>query len=168
MKLKFNGCPFNPHYFADNFHDMIKKVQEIAVGVVVTAPGIADWNNPELRLYIEKYYKGADGVDTENWLKVLKLMKDITASDEEGLWLSGTLHGKGSLEAQRITTYREAELEPYVKFAKRVAGVLSGCRFGIRISKAVMMCKVFNIPSHGNTLSWVGTDMTQANAKGDL
>jgi aromatic ring hydroxylase len=111
------------HYFADNFHDMIKKVQEIAGGAVVTAPGIEDWKNPELRPYIEKYYKGVDDVDTEKRLKVLKLIKDITASDEAGLWLLGTLHGEGSLEAQRITTYREAELDSYVEFAKRVAGV---------------------------------------------
>jgi aromatic ring hydroxylase len=111
------------HYFADNFHDMIKKVQEIAGGAVVTAPGIEDWKNPELRPYIEKYYKGVDGIDTEKRLKVLKLIKDITASDEAGLWLLGTLHGEGSLEAQRITTYREADLEPYVEFAKKVAGI---------------------------------------------
>ena len=35
----------------------------------------------------------------------------------------GTLHGEGSLEAQRITTYRETDLGPYVEFAKKVAGI---------------------------------------------
>jgi 4-hydroxybutyryl-CoA dehydratase / vinylacetyl-CoA-Delta-isomerase len=113
------------HYFAENFHEMIKHVQEIAGGAVVTAPGVDDWNNPELRPYIEKYYKGADGIATEDRLKALKLIKDITASDEAGLWMVATVHGEGSLEAQRIATYREADLKPYIEYAKRVANIQS-------------------------------------------
>ena len=111
------------HYFADNYHTMIKHVQEIAGGSVVTAPSSEDWKNPELRPYIEKYFKGIDGVPTEHRLRAFKLIKDMTASDEAGVWFLGTLHGEGSLEAQRITTYREADLSPYVKFAKEVAGI---------------------------------------------
>ena len=111
------------HYFADNYHDMVKKVQEIAGGAVVTAPGFEDWKNSEIRPYIEKYYKGVDGVAAEDRLKVLKLIKDLTASDEAGIWFLGTLHGEGSLEAQRLTTYREADLQPYVEYAKHVAGI---------------------------------------------
>lgn len=111
------------HYFAENYHQMVKHVQEIGGGAIVTAPGVDDWNNPKLRPYVEKYYKGVDGVPTEDRLKVLKLIKDVTASDEGGLWLVATLHGEGSLEAQRIVTYREADLEYYAEFAKRVAGI---------------------------------------------
>ena len=111
------------HYFAENYHTMIKHVQEIAGGSVVTAPGADDWNNPELRPYIEKYFKGVDSVPTEERLRAFKLIKDLTASDEAGVWMLGTLHGEGSLEAQRITTYRETDLQPYVDFAKKVAGI---------------------------------------------
>ncbi|MFC1824586.1 4-hydroxyphenylacetate 3-hydroxylase family protein [Thermodesulfobacteriota bacterium] len=111
------------HYFAENFHAMTKNVQEIAGGAVVTAPSSEDWNNPEIRPYIEKYYKGVDGVPTEDRLKALKLIKDLTASDEAGVWFFGTVHGEGSLEAQRISTYRGADLQPYVEFAKKVAGI---------------------------------------------
>ncbi len=111
------------HYFAENFHEMIKHVQEIAGGAVVTSPSLDDWNNPELRPYIEKYYKGAEGLGAEDRLKALKLVKDLTASDEAGLWMVATLHGEGSLEAQRIATYREADLKPYIEFAKEVADI---------------------------------------------
>ena len=102
---------------------MVKHVQEIGGGAIVTAPGLEDWNSPELRPYVEKYYKGIDGVPTEDRLKALNLIKDVTASEEGGLWLVATLHGEGSLEAQRIVTYREANLKPYVDFAKHVAGI---------------------------------------------
>ena len=111
------------YFFADNYHQMIKNVQEIAGGSVVTAPGSKDWDNPELRPYIEKYFKGVDHVPTEHRLRAFKLIKDITASDEAGVWLLGTLHGEGSIEAQRITTYREADLQPFVDYAKHVAGI---------------------------------------------
>jgi len=114
------------HYFAENYHSMLKNVQEIAGGAVVTAPSEDDWNNPELRPYIEKYLKGVDEVSTENRLRAFKLIKDLTASGEAGLWMYITLHGEGSLEAQRITTYREIDLEPYVEFARRVAGIVPG------------------------------------------
>ena len=60
---------------------------------------------------------------TEERLRAFKLIKDLTASDEAGVWMLGTLHGEGSLEAQRITTYRETDLRPYVEFAKKVAGI---------------------------------------------
>jgi len=111
------------HYFAENYHEMIKHVQEIAGGSVVTAPGSADWENPDLKPYIEKYFKGVDHVPTEHRLRAFKLIKDLTASDEAGVWMLGTLHGEGSLEAQRITTYRETDLQPYVDFARKVAGI---------------------------------------------
>jgi 4-hydroxybutyryl-CoA dehydratase / vinylacetyl-CoA-Delta-isomerase len=111
------------HYFAENYHRMVKHVQEIGGGAIVTAPGIDDWNNPVLRPYVEKYYKGVDGVSTEDRLKALNLIKDVTASSEGGLWLVATLHGEGSLEAQRIVTYREANLKPYVEYAKEVADI---------------------------------------------
>ncbi len=111
------------HYFAENYHQMVKHVQEIGGGAIVTAPGLEDWNNPELRPYVEKYYKGVDGVPTEDRLKALNLIKDVTASDEGGVWLVATLHGEGSLEAQRIVTYREANLKQYVDYAKQVAGI---------------------------------------------
>ena len=112
------------HYFAENYHTMIKHVQEIAGGAVVTCPGYEDWSNPQLRPYLEKYYKGIDGVPTEHRLRVFKLIKDLTASEEAGVWMLGTLHGEGSLEAQRMTSYRVADLKPYVKFAKEVAGII--------------------------------------------
>ena len=43
------------YHFAHNYHDVIKIVQDLAGGLVVTAPSYKDYQLPELQGYIDKY-----------------------------------------------------------------------------------------------------------------
>src|SRR5207302_1655545 len=56
-------------HFATQFHDAIARVQEIAGGLLVTAPGQADWEQPALRPLIERYL-GGKGVGAEARLRL--------------------------------------------------------------------------------------------------
>lgn len=108
------------HFFATHYHDSIKAVQEIAGGLVVTGPTEADYINPETRSYIETYLGGREGVKTENRLKVMKLIRDLTATGYAGEGYIGTLHGEGSIEAQRISLYRDYNIERCIKYVKEI------------------------------------------------
>lgn len=108
------------HFFATHYHDAIKAVQEIAGGLVVTGPTEADYMNPETKDYIETYLCGREGVKTENRLKVMKLIRDLTATGYAGEGYIGTLHGEGSIEAQKISLYREYNIERCVQYVKKI------------------------------------------------
>lgn len=109
------------YIFASGYHDAVRAVQEIAGGATVTGPSSRDLNNPETREYIERYFAGVDGVPTEHRLRAFKLIMDMTASEYAGNWFLATLHGEGSLEAQRLSMYRQYDIERCVNLAKQAA-----------------------------------------------
>ncbi|MCZ6675869.1 MAG: hypothetical protein O7E52_01340 [Candidatus Poribacteria bacterium] len=110
-------------YFASNYHQMVSYVQDIAGGLVVTGPDEADVTNPETRDYIEKYLGGVKGVSTMERLKLINLIRDLTASDFGGYHELLAIHAEGSLEAQKITIYRGYDLERCKSLAKQAAGM---------------------------------------------
>lgn len=111
------------YFFADGYHDAVKIVQEIAGGATVTSPSSRDLENPETREYVEKYFGGVEGVPTENRLRAFKLIMDMTASEYAGNWFLATLHGEGSLEAQRLSMYRQYDVKRCVDLARQAAGI---------------------------------------------
>jgi 4-hydroxybutyryl-CoA dehydratase/vinylacetyl-CoA-Delta-isomerase len=113
-------CNMGKHYFATHYHESIKALQEIAGGLVVTGPTEADYKNPVTRDYIETYLAGKEGVKTEDRLKVMKLIRDLTATGYAGEGYVGTLHGEGSIEAQKISLYREYDTGRCVDYVKKL------------------------------------------------
>jgi 4-hydroxybutyryl-CoA dehydratase / vinylacetyl-CoA-Delta-isomerase len=65
-------------------------------------PGEADCRSPVTRPYIDKFLKGVKGIPTVDRLKLFKFIRDLTASDLGGMWMVESLHGGGSLEAEKI------------------------------------------------------------------
>jgi 4-hydroxybutyryl-CoA dehydratase/vinylacetyl-CoA-Delta-isomerase len=109
-------------YFADNWHQATKYVQDIAGGIVATVPSSKDYYNPETHDIMEKYFGGRDGIPTENRLKAIKLIRDATSAYEDVL----TIHAEGSLAAQRLSIYTLADFERYKAAAKRAARIKDG------------------------------------------
>lgn len=98
-------------HFASQFHESCRLVQDIAGGLTITMPNAVDWDNPDLRPYIDKYLAGADGVPTEQKLRLYALIRDLTASEFGGYNYVVTLHGEGPLTAQALALYREYDIE---------------------------------------------------------
>jgi 4-hydroxybutyryl-CoA dehydratase / vinylacetyl-CoA-Delta-isomerase len=113
------------HFFATRYHESIRAVQEIAGGLVVTGPTEADYKNPATRDYIEIYLAGRKGEKTEDRLKVMKLIRDLTATGYAGEGYVGTLHGEGSIEAQKISLYREYNINRCVDYVKELLKIES-------------------------------------------
>lgn len=92
------------HYIA------ARHLLEIAGGSPITAPYLEDIMHPDLRPLIEKYYRGADPDGAIDRLRVMKLIRDLVASEYGGYWYTEIIHGSGSPAAERIQMYREHDL----------------------------------------------------------
>ena len=90
---------------------------------MATMPSEKDFRHPEVGKYIEKYLKGADGVAAEPRMRVLRLIENLTMGRGAVGYLTESMHGAGSPQAQRIMINREARLENKKKLAKALAGV---------------------------------------------
>jgi len=114
------------YYFAAHYHEMVKQVQDVAGGLVVTAPMREDWENPDTRPDMERYLGGSASATTEQRLRAINLVRDITASDLGGYLELLAIHAEGSLETQKLTILMDADLAPYRDYAKRLAGIPAG------------------------------------------
>lgn len=112
-------------FFADNFHQAIKLLQDITGGIVATIPSSKDFFNPETRSLMEKYLGGKVGIPTEHRLRAINLVKDLSSVYLGGL----TLHAEGSLSAQRLSIYAIADFEKYKAAAKRAARIKDGTEY---------------------------------------
>ncbi|SVC78338.1 uncharacterized protein METZ01_LOCUS331192, partial [marine metagenome] len=108
--------------FANQYHEAIQWVQDIAGGLVVTGPDELDMASDELRPYIDQYLGGAN-VDAETRLKAMNLVRDLTASEFGGYNQLLAIHAEGSLEAQKITVFRDYDLERCKDLAAAAIGV---------------------------------------------
>jgi len=116
-----NICKF---YFADNWHQATKYIQDIAGGITVTCPSSKDYLNPETHALLDKYLGGKEGIPTEHRIRMAKLIRDLTSSYEDVL----TIHAEGSLEAQKLSIFALADFNRYKAAAKRAARIQDGTR----------------------------------------
>jgi 4-hydroxybutyryl-CoA dehydratase/vinylacetyl-CoA-Delta-isomerase len=110
------------YYFASNFHRCVEIVQDVAGGLLSTAPTYADFANPEIGGYIERYLGGAAGATAEQRLRMLQLIRRLLCQEIEVL----AVQGEGSFQAQRMTIYLESqdEIQRYKKVVEREAGIM--------------------------------------------
>ena len=111
-----NICKYE---FANNWHEATKYIQDIAGGIVATVPSSKDFFNPETKPLMEKYFGGKAGVPTEDRLRMVKLVRELTSSYEDVL----TIHAEGSLEAQKLSILQLADFERYKAAALRAARI---------------------------------------------
>jgi 4-hydroxybutyryl-CoA dehydratase/vinylacetyl-CoA-Delta-isomerase len=92
------------YYFANEYHTVIKIIEDLAGGLLVTAPTYKDYQLPELQGDLDKYLSAKAGYPAEQRLRMLDLIRRISGADRETI----ALHGEGSLQAQRMTILAEA------------------------------------------------------------
>lgn len=107
------------YHFADNWHQATKYIQDIAGGIVATCPSSKDFFNPEIHDLLDRALGGKAGVPTENRLRLVKLIRDLTSSYEDVL----TIHAEGSLEAQKLSILVMGDFDRYKASAMRAARI---------------------------------------------
>jgi 4-hydroxybutyryl-CoA dehydratase/vinylacetyl-CoA-Delta-isomerase len=96
--------------------------QDLAGGLVATMPSQADLDHEEIGPLLRKYLAGRADVPVENRLRILRLIENMTLGRNAVGYLTESLHGAGSPQAQRIQITRRMQTED----KKRLARVLSG------------------------------------------
>jgi 4-hydroxybutyryl-CoA dehydratase/vinylacetyl-CoA-Delta-isomerase len=118
--LLANVCKQNVTRFP---YEIARLAEDIAGGLMVTMPSEKDFRNPVIGHYVEKYLKGVFEISTEQRIKILRLIENMTLGAAAVGYRTESLHGAGSPQAQRIMISRQANLEHKKKLAKEIAGI---------------------------------------------
>ena len=103
--------------------EIARLAQDIAGGLVVTMPSEKDLQNNEIGPLIRKFLQGRHGVDTVDRMRVLRLIENMTIGRNAVGYLTESLHGAGSPQAQRIQIARGMAIDDKKARARKLAGV---------------------------------------------
>ena len=118
--LLANVCKQNVTRFP---YEIVRLAEDIAGGLMVTAPSEADLRDETLGPYVEKYLKGVASVSTENRLRILRLIENMSLGTAAVGYRTESLHGAGSPQAQRIMIARQSNLPHKKELAKAIAHI---------------------------------------------
>jgi len=111
------------HHVTKMPYEISRLAQDLAGGLVVTMPSEQELNHPEIGGLIKKYLKGRDDFTTEERMRVLRLIENLTLGRNAVGYLTESMHGAGSPQAQRIEIGRAMQLEYKKRLARVIAGV---------------------------------------------
>ena len=118
--LMANVCKLNVTRFP---FEISRLAQDIAGGLLVTMPSLDDKNSPDVGKYITKYLAGKTDVDSEKRMRILRLIENITLGTGAVSYLTESIHGAGSPQAQKIMITRLADLESAKLYAFKLCGL---------------------------------------------
>jgi 4-hydroxybutyryl-CoA dehydratase/vinylacetyl-CoA-Delta-isomerase len=118
--LLANVCKHNVTRFP---YELARLAQDLAGGLVATLPSERDFDNPETGPLLRKFLKGREGVDVEHRVRILRLIENMTLGRNAVGYLTESMHGAGSPQAQRIQIQRSLNLEEKKALARRLAGI---------------------------------------------
>lgn len=118
--LLANVCKQNVTRFP---YEIARLAEDIAGGIVVTAPSEMDLKDPVVGPYVEKYLKGAKGVSVENRIRILRLIENLCLGTAAVGYRTESMHGAGSPQAQRIMISRQGNLAVKKELAKKIAKI---------------------------------------------
>jgi 4-hydroxybutyryl-CoA dehydratase/vinylacetyl-CoA-Delta-isomerase len=118
--LLANVCKLNVTRFP---FEISRLAQDIAGGLLVTMPSLDDRDNPDVGKYIHKYLAGTADVDSEKRMRILRLIENITLGTGAVSYLTESIHGAGSPQAQKIMIARLADLESAKSYAYKLCGI---------------------------------------------
>ena len=118
--LLANVCKQNVTRFP---YEITRLAEDIAGGLMVTAPSEKDFRHEKLGPYIEKYLKGVAEVPTEDRLRILRLIENLTMGAAAVGYRVESMHGAGSPQAQRVMIARQGNLSHKKELAKAIAGI---------------------------------------------
>ncbi|MFB5646817.1 MAG: 4-hydroxyphenylacetate 3-hydroxylase C-terminal domain-containing protein, partial [Candidatus Nitrosomaritimum yanchengensis] len=72
---------------------------------------------------LKKYLAGRKGADVENRMRILRLIENMTMGRNAVGYLTESMHGAGSPQAQRIQIQRQMQLGYKKNLAKKLAGI---------------------------------------------
>ena len=118
--LLANVCKLNVTRFP---YEITRYAEDIAGGIMVTAPSEQDLRSEEVGKYVKKYLGGANNVTAETRLKCLRLLENLTYGTASVGYRNESLHGAGSPQAQKIMIQRGGNFQGKKELAKNIAKI---------------------------------------------
>jgi len=118
--LLANVCKQNVTRFP---YEIARLAEDIAGGLMVTMPSESDLRDTKIGKYIEKYLKGIDSIPTEDRMRILRLIENITLGTAAVGYRTESMHGAGPPQAQRVMIARQSNMDMKKKLAKNIAGI---------------------------------------------
>jgi 4-hydroxybutyryl-CoA dehydratase/vinylacetyl-CoA-Delta-isomerase len=111
------------HHVTKMPYEIGRLAQDLAGGLVVTMPSEQDLEHPEIGPLLRKYLRGRDDIPTEDRMRILRLIENMTLGRNAVGYLTESMHGAGSPQAQRIQIARQMQLDFKKRLAQRLAGI---------------------------------------------
>lgn len=115
-----NVCKHNVTRFP---YEIGRLAQDLAGGLMVTLPSEADFEHEVTGPILKKYLQGRANVPVEHRQRMLRLIENMTLGRNAVGYLTESLHGAGSPQAQRIQILRGMEVERKKGYAEDLAGI---------------------------------------------
>jgi len=103
--------------------EIARLAQDLAGGLMVTMPSQPDLEAEATGPLVRKYLAGPSTVPVEDRLRMLRLIENLTLGSAAVSYLTESLHGAGSPQAQRIMIARLADMEQKQGLARRLCGI---------------------------------------------
>lgn len=107
-------------------YEIGRLAQDLAGGLMVTLPSEKELRHPELGEIIRKYLKGRAEILTEDRIRILRLIENMTLGRNAVGYLTESMHGAGSPQAQRVQIARAMQVEFKKQLARTLAGIAPG------------------------------------------
>ena len=118
--LLANVC--KQHVTKDTF-EIGRLAQDLAGGLVGSMPSGMDFNEGEMSSELKKYLKGIKETNAEDRVKILRLIENMTLGRNAVAYLTESLHGAGSPQAQRVQIKRKVNIDEKKELAKKLSGI---------------------------------------------
>ena len=107
-------------------YEIGRLAQDLAGGLMVTMPSEKDLRHPEIGNLLRKYLKGRADIPAEDRIRILRLIENMTLGRNAVGYLTESMHGAGSPQAQRVQIARAMQVEFRKQLAKTLAGIAPG------------------------------------------
>ena len=104
-------------------YEIGRLAQDLAGGLVGSMPSGIDFNEGAMSSDLKKYLKGKKDINAEDRVKILRLIENMTLGRNAVAYLTESLHGAGSPQAQRVQISRKVDIEEKKDFAKKLSGI---------------------------------------------
>ncbi|MEI6153222.1 MAG: 4-hydroxyphenylacetate 3-hydroxylase family protein [Deltaproteobacteria bacterium] len=118
-----NICKLNVTRFP---YEISRLAQDIAGGLLVTLPSEKDFAHPEAGPLLDKYFRSASSYSTKDRSRIQRLIENLTLGMGAVGYLTESMHGAGSPQAQKIMIGRLANLDYKEQIARELAGIKKG------------------------------------------
>lgn len=133
------------HHVTKLPYEIGRLAQDLAGGLMVTMPSHQDWKSEATGPLLEKYLQGRSEISTENRMRILRLIENMTLGRNAVGYLTESMHGAGSPQAQRIQIQRLMEIDFKKKLAQLLAGIEPGAEEEISSTISSYFSRVFQV-----------------------